>query len=799
MLVTSVIAVAGCMVTTISKDYSADEVESNEKLSFNKVDNLDDIESFDKSAIPVVVKSESTKEELYSPGGIHGLLWLCTLGIIPSWQTEAETHTMNVATPLGEKSGVCTVTKRRYWGWVPYMLPFGSSNEDAQCEEELLSRLASQWKKEWSAENVEKMNSAKVARMKELRVKADNLLAQKKWAEVVNLCKVAKNKAFASEYLTKTKNARLTIIKQETEVAMDKKDYKRVIDLLKGEEEHELVIRRDEAIVNLIASCVDETKFNELMVEYGEALTMPQLVEIANKNTKENIKLRLVEITDRKIAKQIEKLYKQITDDYKEEEDRLIHEQMTIGNNIRKLLGDGSYGGDVSGKYVEDFIRQDAVGSQVLNYFYRGDGKDSIDAQLASWKIKIDNNHAARLPQKWVATINEIKREMGKYRAKELALQQASEQNALKMKRFTKLIGMLQSEKAQVEVVKKYDPSDFRALVPKLAPVAIVSLYEGKTCSQHRISGPAINEESSESKVLFESIPRGKLLECLSVFTSRGHDTRYIVSRLKAAGDTGAIINRIVELLNSNKISEIAVAEYVKKLDDGETTIALYNVVKGQELKQLIFSKLCSADRESIREGNVAKCKQIINFAKSRSKETFEMHGFYLGMSIDDVELLVMHYFPDLEAKEERDKDGEYKLDISDCDSPFCWANKDRKVYQFDFSKNMLKKWYKYDASTIRDWAKAYSREHGIDLELDFINRSDEVYLPNAMFQLVPYHVSLNQAIWTYKNGMKNYRLTYFGEREFGGGSSMVKSVARDKYSFVSASEGTFRAAIEND
>ena len=140
MAAAGVVALAGCMVTTISKDYSADEVESNERLPFNKVENLDDIESFDKSAIPVVVKSENTSEKLYSAGGIHGLRWLCTLGIIPSWQTDAETHKMDIVTPLGEKSGVCTVTKRWYWGWVPYMLPFGSSEKEVLCEDELLSR-----------------------------------------------------------------------------------------------------------------------------------------------------------------------------------------------------------------------------------------------------------------------------------------------------------------------------------------------------------------------------------------------------------------------------------------------------------------------------------------------------------------------------------------------------------------------------------------------------------------------------------------------------------------------------------
>lgn len=67
-------------------------------------------------------------------------------------------------------------------------------------------------------------------------------------------------------------------------------------------------------------------------------------------------------------------------------------------------------------------------------------------------------------------------------------------------------------------------------------------------------------------------------------------------------------------------------------------------------------------------------------------------------MTMDEAKAVYMHYFTELKAEEKRDDDGEYKLVVSDQGSPFCLADKDRKVYQFNFGKKMLKKWYKYSS-----------------------------------------------------------------------------------------------------
>ncbi len=237
----------------------------------------------------------------------------------------------------------------------------------------------------------------------------------------------------------------------------------------------------------------------------------------------------------------------------------------------------------------------------------------------------------------------------------------------------------------------------------------------------------------------------------------------------------------------------------IKKLPAENIDMKVYDGVKTEAGRKAVLAAMPEELKKSALESAERAFKSIMEKAKAAAAETFELDGFYLGMSMDDAKMLMMHHFPDVEITEEKDKNGEYKLDASCQDTSFCWADKERKVYQFNFGKQMLKKWYEYNAARTMDWAKAFSRERNIEMKLDFLERSDDVYLPNAMLQMEPHHVSLHQEIWTYKDGMKNYRITYFGERKFGGNGIMIKAAAHDKYMYISAPEGTLRAKVEND
>ena len=143
-------ALSGCMATFVSTEYSANEVAASDKLRYNRVPSLTEIKAYDKSSIPVVVKAESAPVQTEGP--YLGLLWMFSLGVIPTWTVETEKLLVSVDTPLGPQSGSCTVKKRTFLGWVPYLLPFSSSDEGEMnlCEEDLLSRLVSPLKGRWT-------------------------------------------------------------------------------------------------------------------------------------------------------------------------------------------------------------------------------------------------------------------------------------------------------------------------------------------------------------------------------------------------------------------------------------------------------------------------------------------------------------------------------------------------------------------------------------------------------------------------------------------------------------------------
>ena len=754
IMAVAAVAMAGCMVTTVSKDYSADDVESSARLRFNKVDDLDKIETFDKSAIPVVVKVENKKEQLYSSDGIHGLLWLCTLGIVPSWQTEAETHTVNVVTPLGKKSGICTMTKRQYWGWVPYMLPFGASEQDASCEDELLSRLVSQYKQEWTAENVEKMNVAKSAHLKEFRAKADSLLAQKKYAEVISICRAEKNKVVVSEYMSKA-------LRGAVDVALEKKDYQRVVNLCRyAKNDPELQSKRREAIVNLIAFSADEAAFCNLMKKYGEVLSVSQIAAAGEKATNAVVKAKIAEwqksvtvAADKKIETEIMVFIKGKILEHKkkvEEEKRKkghcsFRENYEIGKDdvkyLAKLLARINSSEVLC--HVVDILLNNKVDAGL---FYFGSGNGGWDE------------------------VYETEFEMI---------------SGLKEDFLVALLGMDSCDKN----VKRHI-IDRRITSPEV--LFRLAVNEKGATWQYR--GSSVGERALAKINDKTTLVRIALLAVNNVVSRQAE---------KKVGDKKAIVDGMAELLSAKKISEPDVERHVKLLNDDEASIALYNAAKGRTLKQLIFSKLATADRNSIREGNVAKCKQLIDAAKVKGKDTFEMGGFYLGMDIADVDMLIGYYFPDWSTEEGYDDDDKKEVRavwVPQQGSAFCRADKNGKVWQLNFGKNILKKFCKYDVQDEQEWVQAYSREHGIDMKYVYLHKETTLADMSGNFDVTTYKAWLNQKTWQWKNNAKGYRLVYFGERDIvTAHENIVKKFAASNFRGISADAGVLRATVEND
>lgn len=121
------------------------------------------------ASMPVVVESKSTTEK--GDHSLNDLLWFLTLGVIPGISSEATVYDVMVRTPLGERSGTCTVEACSWFGWLPIFLPYpGFADERApnpklpnvklerQTCDRLVANLVSQFSKEEYASYAAKNN-----------------------------------------------------------------------------------------------------------------------------------------------------------------------------------------------------------------------------------------------------------------------------------------------------------------------------------------------------------------------------------------------------------------------------------------------------------------------------------------------------------------------------------------------------------------------------------------------------------------------------------------------------------------
>lgn len=198
------------------------------------------------------------------------------------------------------------------------------------------------------------------------------------------------------------------------------------------------------------------------------------------------------------------------------------------------------------------------------------------------------------------------------------------------------------------------------------------------------------------------------------------------------------------------------------------------------------YAKLLKADGE-----------RLIAMAKGKGATTFELDGFYLGMSFDDAVTLAMYHFPEWEMSMRVWNDGTRSLHVLGL--VFCWATKDGKVYQFNFGKKMLKKWYRYDVQTFDEWAHAYSRENKINMHPVRISKEVKT---NLLFKEVRGGY-FTQESYQFKHNAKGYRLTYFGERDEHNDviedDVLVKNAMATALSRQGGAVGALRVELEED
>ncbi len=200
---------AGCTCTTIEDQYSVADPGKSGALRYKKVADLDSRVNYSADVIPVVLRKKDGPEKKDALGGLHGIVWLCTIGLFPAWDTYERTWEVEVKTPIGVKVGECTRTRREYLGWIPYMLPCTASDSEMKFDPsgELARRVVAQFKSEWTPEKVSALNTAEGNRIAVQRKRADELLTVKDWKSVIALCANEKDGRFADEYRRKVKEA----------------------------------------------------------------------------------------------------------------------------------------------------------------------------------------------------------------------------------------------------------------------------------------------------------------------------------------------------------------------------------------------------------------------------------------------------------------------------------------------------------------------------------------------------------------------------------------------------------------
>ena len=264
-------------------------------------------------------------------------------------------------------------------------------------------------------------------------------------------------------------------------------------------------------------------------------------------------------------------------------------------------------------------------------------------------------------------------------------------------------------------------------------------------------------------------------------------------------------------LMSGRSFSRELEESLVAKIPDDKIDMPLYESVKPGTAKAALYEKM----PESLKDGAMESLKKSFAVVEAKAKAaaggTFELAGFYLGMSLDDLETVLAYHFPRLGFSECRDEDGyekekgfgkEFMIVFSSKNNPFCRASaKDRRVYCINFDKDILSNWCTYNAATHITWAREFGKEHGVEMEYSPLSKEATVATGNGgLLDMSFRQISLHQATWQYKNAAKEYRLTYFGKPEIIGG--MGRLLGSDGWEKLcregAAPEGTLRVEIED-
>ncbi len=244
--------------------------------------------------------------------------------------------------------------------------------------------------------------------------------------------------------------------------------------------------------------------------------------------------------------------------------------------------------------------------------------------------------------------------------------------------------------------------------------------------------------------------------------------------------------------------------ELAKKLPGTRIDMPVYTGARSSAAKAELEKNMTTGTKIAVAMSAKNAYNAVCEKAAEAAKNTFVLDGFYLGMDIKDAKTVLRWLFRDLAVKEGEDgrgDDADFVIKVAGQKSPFCYARKsDGKVYQFNFGKDLLTKWYDFDVQTYIEWAVEYGSRTGFDMRPDPVSDDTSVAESDGS---ATHTVYFTQEAYRYKNNKQHYRVSYFGKSEMttghsGLGDAALKAEAAADFRYIGGDQGSLRVQVWN-
>lgn len=248
-------------------------------------------------------------------------------------------------------------------------------------------------------------------------------------------------------------------------------------------------------------------------------------------------------------------------------------------------------------------------------------------------------------------------------------------------------------------------------------------------------------------------------------------------------------------LARANAKNEKIMEALIGNLKHGSVDYALYQSVSSEALKKELMGKLSSEALKKVRESERAACEELIAKAGTVSGDYYTLGGFHLGMSVDDAEKLVGYYIPDCTVYRSPKGSGT-RLKLTGQAAPFCLANKEGKVWLFNFNAKLLQKILPLEADGTQSWGDLYGKQAGLKWSAKIITESPSIYDSGTKLS---YPVFINQTLLEVQDAKRKCKIQYFTSLSMttalsGVADELIKERAREKYADDLGVEGSLRA-----